>query len=259
MEMATKMADRDLEYQVVNLLFLNRIKNAGAFGEYLSLNPVKEAGANWFHTQVIQSEIDQVQDFLTPAQYAQASALLTGPLNWPYHLLPDTPALADGREGHAYSQNFGTVGAQTPVTFSVVAGALPAGLSLSSGGALTGTLSTSGAGSYAFTVRSVDALTAREEFAYTLEVLDVALTPVAAALPAGTVSTPYSQTFSLTNGIAPVVFTVVAGALPAGLTLSSAGVLSGTPTLAGSYAFTVRATDAESVAVQKAYTLEINP
>jgi hypothetical protein len=42
---------------------------------------------------------------------------------------------------------------------------------------------------------------------------------------------------------APFVFTVVAGALPAGLALSSAGVLSGTPTTLGAVTFTVRSTD----------------
>lgn len=45
---------------------------------------------------------------------------------------------------------------------------------------------------------------------------------------------------------APVTYAVTAGALPTGLTLSSAGVLSGTPTAAGPYTFTVTATDSTS-------------
>ena len=40
-----------------------------------------------------------------------------------------------------------------------------------------------------------------------------------------------------------LTFATTTGTLPTGLTLSSAGVLSGTPTAAGSYTFTVTATD----------------
>jgi predicted extracellular nuclease len=59
--------------------------------------------------------------------------------------------------------------------------------------------------------------------------------------PAGTVGTPYS--FSFTVGGAGTAG-VVAGALPPGLALSPAGALTGTPTTAGTFAFTVRASNA---------------
>ena len=63
-------------------------------------------------------------------------------------------------------------------------------------------------------------------------------------LPAGTVGTAYSQALAATGGTTPYIWTIAAGTLPAGLTLSSAGVLGGTPTTAGSATFTVRVTDA---------------
>jgi hypothetical protein len=60
------------------------------------------------------------------------------------------------------------------------------------------------------------------------------------ALPNGTVGAAYSQTLAAT-GTAPITWTLDSGTLPAGLTLSSAGVISGTPTAAGTATFTVKA------------------
>jgi len=88
----------------------------------------------------------------------------------------------------------------------------------------------------------------------------VAVTVNPATLPNGALSTAYSQTLSATSangGVAPYTFSVTAGALPAGLTLSSAGVLSGTPTAAGSFNFTVQATSSNGFSGTRAYTLAI--
>jgi hypothetical protein len=62
------------------------------------------------------------------------------------------------------------------------------------------------------------------------------------APPAGTVGTAYSFTYAAT-GTAPISYSVSTGALPPGLTLSSAGVLSGTPTTAGTFTGTVTASN----------------
>jgi large repetitive protein len=64
-------------------------------------------------------------------------------------------------------------------------------------------------------------------------------------------------TISAAGGTAPYTYTVTAGLLPAGLTLSSAGEISGTPTMAGSASFTVEATDANNVTGSASYTLEV--
>ncbi|KFN43213.1 beta-propeller fold lactonase family protein [Arenimonas oryziterrae] len=52
-------------------------------------------------------------------------------------------------------------------------------------------------------------------------------------------------------------FGLIAGALPTGVTLSASGVLSGTPTLAGSYSFTIQAEDANGFVAQRAYSLVV--
>jgi Putative Ig domain len=63
-------------------------------------------------------------------------------------------------------------------------------------------------------------------------------------LPGGTVGDSYDQTITAAGGTAPYAFTVTSGTPPPGLTLSGSGVLSGTPTTAGSYSFTVQGEDA---------------
>ncbi|MDQ6831888.1 MAG: Ig domain-containing protein, partial [Chloroflexota bacterium] len=62
-------------------------------------------------------------------------------------------------------------------------------------------------------------------------------------LPNATLGTPYSQTITASGGTAPYTFAVTSGTLPPGLTLATNGTLSGTPTSAGSFTFTVTATD----------------
>lgn len=61
--------------------------------------------------------------------------------------------------------------------------------------------------------------------------------------PSGKVGITYSYTFTASGGVSPYTYAVTSGAVPAGLTLSSAGVLSGTPTTEETSSFTVTATD----------------
>lgn len=76
-------------------------------------------------------------------------------------------------------------------------------------------------------------------------------------LPVGTVNHAYSVTLSASGGTAPYSFAITSGTLPPGLNLSSAGVLSGTPTSAGQSTFTVTATDANGSSGSQSYTLTI--
>jgi len=88
----------------------------------------------------------------------------------------------------------------------------------------------------------------------------IILSPAAGALPAGSLGAAYSQTFTQTGGLAPINFSVAAGALPPGLTLNATtGALTGTPTQAGDFSFTIRATDAGGCAGSAAYMLRIGP
>ncbi len=76
-------------------------------------------------------------------------------------------------------------------------------------------------------------------------------------LPTGTVGQAYSAQLAASGGTAPYRWTVDSGTLPAGLTLSAAGVISGTPTAKGSANVTFRATDANSLIASKQLTVNI--
>jgi hypothetical protein len=85
-----------------------------------------------------------------------------------------------------------------------------------------------------------------------------------ATIPDGLYGSPYtSQTLTVTGGIPPYLFSISSGRLPAGMTLSPAGILSGTPSAAGKYSFTVKAQDNDagrgSHSGSKAYTLIVDP
>lgn len=87
-----------------------------------------------------------------------------------------------------------------------------------------------------------------------------AVTVGPASLPAWTVNQAgYSQTVSATGGTGAKTFSVTAGAIPTGMTLSAAGLLSGTPTAANTFNFTVTATDTVGATGAHAYTVVINP
>lgn len=81
------------------------------------------------------------------------------------------------------------------------------------------------------------------------------------SLPAGVVGTAYLQTITASGSVAlPYTFAVSSGALPDGLMLNAAtGVISGTPTTAAAYAFTVTATDTDGCVGIQAYAFDIAP
>ena len=77
------------------------------------------------------------------------------------------------------------------------------------------------------------------------------------SLPGGTVGASYSQQLSASGPSSPYSFTLSAGALPSGLSLSSSGLLSGTPSASGSFSFNVAALSSSVTAATQAYTLSV--
>jgi hypothetical protein len=150
------------------------------------------------------------------------------------------PAPPSGQVGVAYSFTFTTTGGTAPHSFAVVAGSLPPGLSLSSGGVLSGRPTQAGA--FSFYVEAVDSATptpARTQVKFTIDI-STKLTVTTGSLPPATRGTPYSVQLTATGGSVSS-WTVKSGTLPPGITLSNGGLLSGTPTLEGSSTFVVLA------------------
>ena len=84
------------------------------------------------------------------------------------------------------------------------------------------------------------------------------LTITTSSVPAGQVGSAYSQTLAASGGIPPYAWAVISGSLPNGLTLNSSGVLSGTPSAAGSFHFTVQVRDSQPTTFSRDFTLTIN-
>ncbi len=91
--------------------------------------------------------------------------------------------------------------------------------------------------------------------ATTLSYPDVVVAP--ASLPPAAPGAAYSQTITASGGLAPYTFAVTAGALPPGLGLDGAGLLSGTASTTGNYAFTVTATATDACTGSTDYTLSV--
>jgi hypothetical protein len=151
-----------------------------------------------------------------------------------------TTSLPNGVAGQAYSASIGAIGGTPGYSFSATG--IPSGLSLSQQGALTGTVRTPGTYSFAVKVADSGGLSVSGGVTVTFA-KPQPLTVSSAALPAGTVGAPYSQALSAAGGLPPYTWAPISGAPPAGLSLTAAGIVSGTPLNPGTYSFGVMATD----------------
>lgn len=151
---------------------------------------------------------------------------------------------AEGEVGEAFSGSAAGSGGFTPYTYSISAGALPAGLSLSSStGAITGT--PTAVYDSSFTVRVADADGAAASAARAVQIYAALSINVSGVPASATVGAAYSGAVTAAGGKTPRTFAISSGSLPAGLSLNaSTGAITGTPTTVQSSTFTVRVTDA---------------
>jgi hypothetical protein len=163
-----------------------------------------------------------------------------------------------GQVGQPYTLQLRALGGCDLYRWEITNGSLPAGLTMSSSGSITGTPTAATDLSPWMTVHDLlpseggypwcggDNHSERQFVFHVIPGLSIQNQSV----PGGTVGQPYSVTLtalSVTNtnpvqgSPATATWTVQSGNLPAGVTLSSEGQLSGTPTTEGSYQFVVRA------------------
>jgi hypothetical protein len=180
----------------------------------------------------------------------------SGPLT-----ITTTSPLPAGTEGSAYTTQLTTTGGTSPYTYAVTSGALPAGLSLSSTGVISGTPTSAGTSN--FTVRVTDGIgtTNAKPFALTVSCPAFSITSTT-PLPNATATQPYSFQFTSSGGIAPRTWTLASGSLPPGLSLSAAGLLSGTPSVAGAFSFNISVTDSclpTGQTITAPFSVTVNP
>lgn len=163
----------------------------------------------------------------------------------PAPLNVSTTLMPDGVVGVAYNATIGTTGGTGAKTFSISAGALPAGLALDAvTGAVTGTPN-GPAGTANFTIAVTDSGTPQQNDsqAITFDVNNPLLITTV-ALPEATIGGPYNQQLAATGGSGTLVFTISNGATPAGIALAANGALTGPATaLATNQTFTVQVAD----------------
>jgi alpha-tubulin suppressor-like RCC1 family protein len=165
-----------------------------------------------------------------------------------------TTTLPQGQAGVAYSQTLAASGGTQPYAWSIVLGSIPAGMSLSSGGVLSGTPTAPGTSS--FSVKVIAGATDDTQ-ALTLVVKPAPLAITTTGVAAADLNQPYEQDLTATGGVAPYTWTLTSGTLPAGVSLTAAGVLTGTPTAGGTFSFTAQVKDSASPAVTATKSLSL--
>jgi large repetitive protein len=154
----------------------------------------------------------------------------------------------------AYNQTIAVSGGSAPYTFAVSAGALPAGLLLNPASGIVSGMPAGPLGAYSYTITVTDGNGNADTHVYSGTVT-APLVMLTATVSNGAVSSVYTDEINATGGTAHT-FAVTAGSLPPGVILNAAtGVLSGTPTLLGTFTFTITATSFEGYVGNQAYTV----
>ena len=171
----------------------------------------------------------------------------------------------DATVGTAYSLNAGVTGNTGTIIYSV--SSLPAGLGINATSGVISGVATAITASATYTVTATQGTCSATQ-TYTFGVVS-GCSPVIlglASIPNAIIGTPYSQTFTATGGTTGATYTFstaspqLATTGGTGLTLSAAGILSGTPNFSTSITFRVTATTTPNNCPGfKDYTFVINP
>ena len=193
-----------------------------------------------------------VKDSSTPALTATTSLPLV--INAPA-LKITTTSLPSGTVGIAYTASVGALGGIP--TYTWTATGLPAGLSISNNGGITGTPTASGTFTVNVTVTDSATPAGTVTQALTLTIATQLTFTCTAANGPAFAGTAYTNTCTASGGTPPYTFGVISGALPAGLTSTSTATtvtISGKATAGGSFNFTLQAKDAAGAAQTQAFS-----
>ncbi|MBZ5594121.1 MAG: Ig domain-containing protein [Acidobacteriia bacterium] len=171
-----------------------------------------------------------------------------------------TPSpLPPGAANTPYSQTLSAAGGTAPYTWILSQGTLPAGLTSNAAGTISGTPTTNGTSTFAFQVKDHNNATSTKQFSLTIGA-GLVITS-GAALPSGTLAQSYTPlALAAVGGTQPCcTWSVTSGSMPTGLSLSASGVITGTPTAAGAFSFTVLVKDSSGSVASQTFTISIIP
>jgi len=164
-----------------------------------------------------------------------------------------TPTSLNPSFGVPFSVTISASGGSGSYTFSIQSGSLPTGLTITSGGLVSGT--TNAGGTFNVTIKATDLAACIGTQFYSITVKSVNVYPLAIAN--ATLDTPYTQTM-IANGTAAAPFTFTATGVPSDLVLSTAGVLSGSPSTFGMINnIDVTATSSDGYSANRTYSLNV--
>src|SRR5215469_5894579 len=156
-----------------------------------------------------------------------------------------TTSVPAGVVGVIYSSQFvfTATGGVQPYTWTWY-NQIPPGLQLNTNGTIYGFPRV--VGNYNVTARVTDATGSINQASFTIQINAAGVSLVSSPLPTATAGQTYTQPV-VSGGTPPYTLSVTSGTLPAGLSFSGAtGVLTGTPTTAGTFSFGVQVTDSSS-------------
>ena len=191
------------------------------------------------------------------------------PQNGPKALHVAQFTVTDGVMGISYKFLLVASGGVQPYTWSITSGQLPPGLSLNSDGVISGTPTTLGKFNFVAQVVDSQSPTKAVDTLNASITINSTLTLPVTSLPSGTVGSGYNATITAANGLQPYSYVQANAAqapLPPGLTMittpgqngsPNVATISGTPTAAGTYSFTVQANDAASEVATANFTITV--
>jgi hypothetical protein len=181
----------------------------------------------------------------------------------PQLVITTAPALPTAQVGRSYTDTLSATGGTPPYTWffgqppvsgagrgvhrravlSPMQGPPPAGITLSSGGVLSGIPSAPGTTGFDITVSDSASSPQFATQTFTLTTNTRPTIVIGSVLPAGIVAVKYSTNLAAQGGNPPYSWLITGGFLPPGLTLSPAGLISGTPSQTGIYNFSAQVAD----------------
>lgn len=168
-----------------------------------------------------------------------------------------TSSLLPAARGLSYSQQLSAANATGVVSWSVVGGSLPPGLTLSTAGAITGSATSNGI--YSFTVQASDSHNPPQvvQAQETIRVVDPVVITSSPTFPDACVNQPYSFKMQTSGGAPPLVWTFVSQSWVSINLDQSTGVFSGTANVTGTFTGLVGVNDATTHGDSQHVTLTV--